>query len=119
MFYAFPPLTVTLNRLIINCLRVNKQEIILRPRHFVLQSFFAVMFVRIKVPETTFGGTQKSAHDSEGIKPFLPQHLCGMASDLPEDLCALARASVLLGKLGYCLGSQGKATGKEWGKAHS
>lgn len=38
MFSFFLPLTVTLNRLKINCLQLNKQEIILRPRHFVLKA---------------------------------------------------------------------------------
>lgn len=38
MFSFFLPLTVTLNRLRINCLRLNTQEIILRPRHFVLKA---------------------------------------------------------------------------------
>lgn len=72
------------------------------------------MLVRFKVPETTFGGTQKSAHDSEGIKP----HLCGVASVLTEDLCAWASASILLRKPKNCLGSKAMST-QELEKAHS
>lgn len=106
MFYFFPPLAVTLNRLRINCLRLNKQEIILRPRHFVLQSCFTLLLVRIKDSETTFRSIKMSVQVCEGKKPLLPQCLFSVASVLINDPCAWdGDVSDLLRSMGHCFRS--------------